>query len=300
MSMITQRTPYLIVLMILLISFSILSAQETSPVSITFGTTTYMVGRAEKYDATSSAMEELAFFQKHFSTTSYSEYRSLYYNNSCIASEEEFASWHDHLKDKVIIPEAIYSMHTETDTLAVISYSITSGMVKQFFPLAIQKKNNQWYLLDLRKSEAMLNMKMYMTFVDPAFLHAFLAEPEKLKNQYISTLYTSGQSLNGDLMMNYYQDRYDPSARHYDLSRKTFHDVAVLSADGADQVVAGIQQLAKEYNIADDKKTLLDNLAKEGNYSMALSKIAEWSNTFDVVEITDKFYSHIKTNANDH
>lgn len=291
---------YLSLLILMLFGIHQVVAQNTSSLGITFGNETYTITFAEKYSASQSGFEELAFFQKHFATESYTEYRNFYYNNTCLASADEFFVWHQNLVGKIITPEALYRIHSSKDTLSIIAASITTGASKQFFPMALQRRDQRWYLLDLAKSQSLLNVKMFMAFVNPDFLHQFLEESQAMKDQYLTTLYTANGNLNGDLLMNFYQDRYDPKAKYYTMAKTTFHDIGEITKETADQIVIQIQRLVTEYHLSPEKQIILENMSRAGNYNMAISKIAEWSNTFDVVEITDKFYTRMKESANSH
>ncbi len=113
----------------------------------------------------------------------------------------------------------------------------------------------------------------------------------KMKEKYMASIFTVKGNLNGDLLMNYYEARYDPSSPKYSLSRDVFHNTAVISPDKTERITNEIKNLADEYKIPSARKVVLDNMCKEGNYTMALSKIAEWSATSDVIEITDKFHA---------
>jgi hypothetical protein len=48
-----------------------------------------------------------------------------------------------------------------------------------------------------------------------------------------------------------------------------------------------------QYGIGGQRQEHLKLMCEEGNYGMAIQKIADWSGTEDVIEITDKFYTRM-------
>ena len=288
------------ILIILFFAAIHMSGQSASMIGVSFGTSSYFINKVEPYDAasTNTLSDDLSFFFEHFRQADYQKYRSYYYNNSCLISEEDFKKWHNHITSVEVMPVARYIAYTNTDTLSIISYTIGTAANKEYFPLALQRINHKWYLLDLRKSEEMMGLKMFLAFANPDFIESFLKQPEEMKSKYMATIYNAKGNINGDLLMNYFDDRYDPAASRYALSKEAFHPTAVFSQDNIQKIMGQVSHLAGEYRISVTQKKLLDNMCSEGNYSMALKKIAEWSGTSDVIEITDKFQSGLQAAGN--
>ncbi|MBK9981930.1 MAG: hypothetical protein IPP15_05810 [Saprospiraceae bacterium] len=277
-----------------------LSGQASTSIGITFGTTNYSITNARTCEASPSGTftDDLSFFYDHFSQTDYQKYRAYYYNNSCLVSEEDFKNWRTHTDASLVIPIERYLVFSAKDTFSIIAYTQGTSTEKLYFPLALQKKNNKWYLLDLHKSEETMGLKMFLTYVNPPFIEAFLENGDAMKEKYMSIIFTAKGNLNGDQLMNYYEDRFDPSSPRYAISKETFHSIGTYNQENIQIITDAITTLAGEYNIPESKKILLQNMAAEGNYSIALNKIAEWSGTSDVIEITDKFHSGINAAVN--
>lgn len=290
---------YLLSIFSVILLHHCMTGQTSTPISISFGHKSYQIVQAKpcaQMPAT-DIPDDLQFFYDHFREEDYMVYRSFYPDNSCLASADDFRNWRQQISTKEITPITSYRLYGENDTLSIISYSITSAISTQFFPFALQRKENKWFLFELRKSEALMNLKMFMAFVHPEFIISFLENPEEMKAQYMSTIFTAKGSLNGDLLMNYYDARYDPVNARHGLALQAFQPVAVFPPSIAESIEDNIRTLATEFNLPNDKVTILENMARDGNYSMALGKIAEWSGTSDVIEITSKFNSRMNVHS---
>ncbi len=278
-----------------IILFVVLHMTAQSNLKINFGTTEFQITDVDQIGTSLNGpiQDDLRFFAEHFKQNDYLKYRDYYYNNSCIASEEDFKNWRSQISNEIITPVARFLVYSAEDTLSVISYTRETSGSKRFFPLALQRKGNKWYLLDKSKSEKLMNLKMFLTFVNPAFIDEFLQHPDEMKTKYMASIFTGREQLNGDLMMNTYESRYDPSSPGYNLSQEAFHGIALLPQDFVENISFEMTRLADEYKISPAQTIVLQNMCREGNYNMALSKIAEWSGTTDVIEISDKFHSQI-------
>ncbi len=159
----------------------LLTGQNTPAIGVSFGINSYVITNVQECQTSSTSVmpDDLSFFYEHFGQNDYQKYRSFYYNNSCLASEEDFTNWRAHISSCTIIPVARYLVESKNDTFSVISYTMGSPTEQPYAPLALQKKNNRWYLLDLKKSEETMGLKMFLTFVNPAFIKSFLDRPDE-------------------------------------------------------------------------------------------------------------------------
>ncbi|MGB4846568.1 MAG: hypothetical protein WBP41_01550 [Saprospiraceae bacterium] len=283
-----------------IVLFVVLNVTAQSNLKINFGTIEFQITKVDQIEISSGnqVTDDLIFFTEHFKQNDYLKYRDYYYNNSCIASEEDFKNWRSQISNDVITPVARYLINSSEDTLSMIAYTRESSGSRRFFPLALQRKGNKWYLLDKSQSEKLMPMKMFLTFANPGFIDEFLQHPDEMKAKYMASIFTARGQLNGDLMMNTYESRYDPSSPGYNLSQEAFHGIALLPQDFVENISTQMTSLADEYKISPAQTIVLQNMCREGNYNMALSKIAEWSGTPDVIEISDKFHSRINATGN--
>ncbi|MEP6645861.1 MAG: hypothetical protein ABJC12_02130 [Saprospiraceae bacterium] len=282
-----------IIAILFIILIHILPVPGQTVLPVTFGTDTYQISQVDMIEAIGShaVMDDLLFFNEHFSQNDYSKYREFYYNNSCIIPEEDFKNWRAQIQKDIITPVARYKVNSTTDTLSLIVYTRGSVDSKSYFPLMLQQKNKKWYLLDLRKSEKIMAVRMFLTFVNPGFINEFLTYPQEMKEKYMTSIFTTKNALNGDLLMNAYEARYDPSSKNYNLAQEVFHPISEFPKSVTELISSEIVKVADEYTISSAQKIILQNMSKEGNYNMALSKIAEWSGTSDVIEVADKFHA---------
>lgn len=231
---------------------------------------------------------DIKLFQEHFITEDYQRYRDFYYQKSCHATEDDFNNWREFVQGATIEIVGRYLLQSPKYTLSIIQYKMGNDGMYIYGPLTFQKINNHWYLLNLKESMELMEVKGFFSYIKPE-IFAGANDPASWSQQpNYNQLVSDGGVIDGKKLFGLYPARYDSDNSAQELSKSLFYNVSDIDVQKTNDLIRDFEQLAANYNISVKTKAMVERMCKEGNFSLAIETIFQESNADNIIEVTKK------------